>query len=202
MDIEAIVKAWQSQKPPRPAEDEDTLVQRAIRNSRKLDRGVFWRDVRESVVAVALAVLCIVLAHTLARREWPMYAAALCLMWIPFFLVADRRRQPKPRADATTVEAIEESLQRVDHQIWLLRKVVWWYLLPCGLAFLFISGEACFQVLQEDRLLNYGPFLKSIGWCTALYIGIYFLNQWAVRSPLMPLKRELEAALKELRRDA
>jgi hypothetical protein len=53
--------------------------------------------------------------------------------------VLDRRRHPQkpPEPGEPLVKTVQDSLNQVDHQIWLLRNVAWWYLLPPGLAVAF-----------------------------------------------------------------
>ena len=93
---------------------------------------------------------------------------------------------------------MESSLAQVEHQIWLLRNVHWWYLLPLALSALPFFGQVAWQE-------------RSGGWWTALGVSmvvalvvivlavIYWLNQYAVRSELEPRRRELETHAHESR---
>ena len=54
---------------------------------------------------------------------------------------------------------MESSLAQVEHQIWLLRNVFWWYLLPLALATLAFFGQVAWQV-------------RSGGWLMALVVGL------------------------------
>jgi membrane protein YdbS with pleckstrin-like domain len=86
---------------------------------------------------------------------------------------------------------VESSLAQVEHQIWLLRNVLWWYLLPLALSALAFFAQVAWQE-------------RSGGWWTALavsvvialvvivFAGVYWLNQYAVRSELEPRRLELE----------
>ena len=95
-------------------------------------------------------------------------------------------------------QRVESSLAQVEHQIWLLRNVLWWYLLPPGLAILAFFGQCAWEA-------------RSGGWWVALVIagmvavealifaGVYWLNQHAVRSELEPRRQELQALLASLK---
>ena len=87
---------------------------------------------------------------------------------------------------------------QVEHQIWLLRNVLWRYLLPLALSGLAFFGQVAWQE-------------RSGGWWTALAVsevvalvvivlaGVYWLNQYAVRSELVPRRQELETLLMSLK---
>ncbi len=61
---------------------------------------------------------------------------------------------------------------------WLLKNVFWWYLAPlaAGLVIWFAYCNAYIDIAVS----------------LALYAGVYWLNQWAVRKELLPRKQELE----------
>jgi len=88
-------------------------------------------------------------------------------------------------------------LAQVEHQIWLLRNVFWWSLLPLALSGLaFIA-----QVAWQERS---GGWWTAVGASEVVGIGVivlavvYWLNQYAVRSELEPRRRELESLLMSL----
>jgi hypothetical protein len=82
------------------------------------------------------------------------------------------------------------------HQIWLLRNVWWWYLLP-----LFVGANVCFtgtvaRVEPQNALrVGCGYFV----FCVLLFWGIYWFNQFAVRKSLQPRLKELDALLEDLK---
>ncbi len=127
---------------------------------------------------------------------WTWYLTVPALVWIAGFMLADRmghKRQP-PEPGEPLRQRVESSLAQVEHQIWLLRNVLWWYLLPLALPMLAFLG----QVAWETR---------SGGWLAAVMVsvvvivfaGVYWLNQYAVRSALEPRRQELEALLTSLK---
>ena len=122
------------------------------------------------------------------------------MLWVAGYMLADRmrhKRQP-PEPGEPLRQHVESSLAQVEHQIWLLRNVLWWDLLP--LAFSILAFFA--QVAWQER---------AGGWWTALVVsmvvalvaivfaGVYWLNQYAVRAELEPRRRELETLLMSLK---
>jgi hypothetical protein len=115
-------------------------------------------------------------------------------------MLADRLRHPRrsPDPGEPLVQCVESSLAQVDHQIWLLRNIGWWYLLPLAVPALAF-------------VLHVGWQTRKGGWGTALgtamvgaVVGLtlawaYRMNQVAVRDNLEPRRRELQALLEGLR---
>ena len=101
-----------------------------------------------------------------------------------------------PKHSDPLAHCIKVSLAQVEHQIWLLRNVLWWYLLPFTVGIALFWSHVAWQA--RDNVAG----LKFIGLCFAglfvLYTGIYYLNQYAVRKGLIPRRRELESLLKNL----
>src|SRR5439155_3701543 len=121
--------AWQAQ--PRPTIDAELLLAEVRRNRRRFAAALFWRDVREVGVSLLMVPLWVYLGAALAL-PWTWYLMVPTLLWYPGFLLADRHRHPRqpPDSGQPLVRCVEESLAQVEHQIWLLRNVGWWGLLP------------------------------------------------------------------------
>jgi hypothetical protein len=111
------------------------------------------------------------------------------------FMLVDRlrhRRQP-PEPDEPLRQCVADSLAQVEHQIWLLKNIFWWYILPSALAMLAFFTQ-----------LNW----LAGGWRTGLVMAqvvvvgtlvfVYWLNQVAVRTELEPRRRELQSLLTSL----
>jgi len=122
-------------------------------------------------------------------------------------MVTDRliqkRRQPKVTEILTA--CIKTSLYKINHQIWLLKNVLWWYLLPPGVGIAIFMGYIAFVVVGRDAISgSIGLILFFSGYLIFvffLYWGIYWLNQMAVRKELLPRKQELEQILESLNDD-
>jgi hypothetical protein len=195
MNFEDLQKAWKSQDTgARLVIDADILLNEVRRNQQQFRATIFWRDVREVGAAFLLAVFFVVLG--IQRHDWTHGLVALACFGVGAFMMADRLRQRRmqPAADATLKSCVETSLRQVNHQIWLLKNVFWWYLLPIAAA-LGISTCAAFLRVQHPgrgAFIGWGAFVL---FGALLYWGIYWVNQFAVRKSLDPRRQELETLL-------
>jgi hypothetical protein len=200
MNPDDFKQAWQRQSSrARLMIDAELLLKEVRRNELYFTATIFWRDVREVGISLLMVPLWLYLGvkHS---SPWTWYLAVPALLWIAGYMLADRmrhKRQP-PEPGEPLRRRVESSLAQVEHQIGLLRNILWWYLLPLALAGLAFFGQVAWQE-------------RSGGWWTALAVsevvafgglvlaGIYWLNQYAVRSELEPRRRELETLLMSLK---
>jgi hypothetical protein len=199
MDPDNVKQAWQAQtSQTRLTMDAEQLLNEVRRKQQRFTATIFWRDVREVGTCLLLLPLWLYLGvkHSLS---WTWYLTVPALLWIGGYMLADRMRHKRqsPEPGEPLRQCAERSLAQVEHQIGLLRNVLWWYLLPLALSFLAFIGQGAWQE-------------RSGGWWTALAIsevvtiggivfaGIYWVNQYAVRAGLEPRRRELEALLRTL----
>ena len=125
-----------------------------------------------------------------ADRDWTDCLVALACFGVGVFMVVDRllQRRKQPRRSDSLVGCVETSLHQVNHQIWLLKNVFWWYLLPLSAA-LGVSGSPCPVGMRATGTC------QLIGWCVYVVVFvlldwfIYWLNQAAVKKSLEPRKR-------------
>ena len=199
MNPDDFKRAWQAQGPPTHLTSKaDLLLEEVRRSQRRFTATIFWRDVREVGICLLLLPLWV---HLGVKRSspWTWYLAVPAALWIAGYLLADRMRHKRqlPGPGEPLRRYVEISLAQVGHQIRLLRNVLWWYLLPIALAMLAFFGQVAWQE-------------RSGGWWTALAVsevvalgvvvlaGVYWLNQYVVRTDLEPRCRELEAMLMSL----
>jgi len=199
MNPDNFQQAWQGQSSQtRLTIDADLLLQEVQRNERHFTATIFWRDVREVGVALLLVPLWIYLGVKLSL-PWAWYLTVPVLVWVAGFMLADRMRHKRrpPEPGEPLRQRVESSLAQVEHQIWLLRNIFWWYWLPLALSSLAFFGQIAWLG-------------RSGGWGTALMVAFvvliavialasaYRLNQNAIRSELVPRRQELEALLASL----
>jgi hypothetical protein len=199
MDPDNLKQAWQTQSSPRRLTiDAELLLREVQRNQQHFSTTIFWRDVREVGVALVMIPVWVFLGVRF-HLPWAWYFTAPVLLWIAVFMLVHRMRyKQQPHASGESLrQRLENSLAQVEHQIWLLRNVLWWYLLPPALSILAWFGQVAWLG-------------RSDGWLTALVFGfgtlvvalvfvcIYWLNQEAVRSCLEPRREELKALLESL----
>jgi hypothetical protein len=200
MDPDILKKAWNTQSSQsRLTVDVDQLLRDLQRQEQCFTAKIFWRDSREVGVALLMVPLWCYLGVKLSLH-WTWYLMVPAMLWIALYMLVDRMRQkrqlPEP-GDSLRCHA-ESLLAQVEHQVSLLRSVLWWYLLPLGLSALpFFS-----QIAWQER---------SAGWPTALgasltvavmvlaFAFIYWLNQCSVRTELEPRRRELQTLLMSLK---
>jgi hypothetical protein len=193
VDPDNFKQAWKTQSSQtRLTIDAELLLKEVRRNQRYFAAMIFWRDVREVGISLLMVPLWLYLGVKLSL-PWTWYLTVPAMVWIAGYMLADRmrhNRQP-PEPGEPLRQRVESSLAQVEHQIWLLRNVLWWYLLPLALSALAFIGQVAWQE-------------RSGGWWTALavsvvialvvivFAGVYWLNQYAVRSELEPRRVELE----------
>src|SRR5687767_749606 len=136
MSPDDLRRAWQAQTShTRLRVDAELLLQEVRRNQRFFTAMLFWRDVREVGLSLLLVPLWFYLGATLSL-PWAWYYTVPVLLWIAGFMLVDRirfRRQ-HPEPGESLRRCVESSLAQVEHQIWLLRNVLWWALLPFALS--------------------------------------------------------------------
>ncbi len=195
MNFEDLQKTWQAQ--PAGATltiGADVLLREVRRNQRHFVALIFWRDAREIVVCVIL-VACFGWQGW-RQQDWTDFLLALAGLWVGAFMVVDRVRQRRktPRNSDSLRGCVETSLHQVKHQIWLLKNVAWWYLLPilAALVVLLVVSTWRSWLNGFDALFGLGI---AAGVCGLVFWGVYWLNQQAVRKYLEPRRHELEALL-------
>jgi hypothetical protein len=193
VDPDPLKPAWQAQ--PWPAIDPERLLAEVRRKRRCLAAAIFLRDVREVGVSLLMVPLWVYLGAT-HSLPWTWYLVVPAALWVAGFLLADRRRHPQrpPDPGEPLVRCVEGSLAQVEHQIWLLRNVAWWYLLPLAVPVMVFVGH----VNWRSAAGGWGAAFATagVGAVVGLILaGVYRLNQAAVRGELEPRRWELQALL-------
>ena len=199
MDPDSFKEAWKTQSSQtRLTIDADLLVKEVRRNERYFAAMIFWRDAREVGVSLLMVPLWLYLGSK-QSAPWTWYLTVPVLLWVAGYMLVDRMRFTRklPEPGESLRQGVKNSLAQVEHQIWLLRNVHWWALLP-----LAAGGMAYFsQVAWQER---------GGGWWTAFFAsivitllitvlaGVYWVNQYAVLRQLEPRRRELETLLMSL----
>jgi len=202
MSPDDFQQAWQaSASQSRVTIDADLLVKEVRRNQQQFACTILARDIREVGVALILIPVWLYLGSWLSL-PWTWYLTIPGLIWIAAFMLVDRRRhsQRPPEPDGPLREQITYSLAQVEHQIWLLRNVLWWYILPIAVPCLaFFVQNAWESYVRGREFVDFvPPFLFSATVCGGIMAFVYWLNQKAVRSGLEPRRKELETLLSSL----
>lgn len=191
MNFDDFQKAWQAQDAAKGISlNEDALLNEVRRNQENFRGTIFWRDLREVGVAVVLVPIFLVSGWIV---HWTLYLCAFGCLVVGGFMLLDRRRHKRKTPDlrSSLKDCVITSLSEINHQIWLLKNILWWYLLPLGVPILLFFSWEVWDVP--------GPMLQTIlallfldGILIALYAFIHWLNQHAVRKHLEPRRLELE----------
>jgi hypothetical protein len=192
MSLDDLQQTWQSQDPLRLSIEPNGLLVELRRKQREFKVTLFWRDFRE--VAAAVVVTVVFAIYGLAFGDWPWFLVAGSGVFVGGFILFDRFRR-RGRAAAfgdSLVGCVEASLDEVEHQIWLLRNIFWWYLLPptIGLVTVFVYDAIGIDATIWWRWIE---FLIPIAIIAVVFGGAYWLNQYAVRANLEPRRQELLA---------
>jgi hypothetical protein len=198
MSLDDLQRTWQSQSGSRISVEPQLLLQVLRRNQRNFKLMIFWRDFREVFVAAVMAVYFAWIG--LSRDGWPWVLLGGTCLWVGGFFLVDRfrRRGLAAQFGDSLLGCVEASLADVEHQIWLLKNVFWWYILPpsLGMAIALIHGA-----LKADDVpwwLAWALFLLIGLLCAAVMVGVYWINQVAVRNELEPRRQELLAVRENL----
>jgi Na+/proline symporter len=197
MNFEDLQKTWQSQDASAKVTiNADVLLKEVRRNQRQFWATIFWRDLRE--VGVAFLLTLFFLHQGMRHHDWTDHLLAFAGFGVGTFMVVDRllQRRKQPVANDSLKSCIESSLLQVNHQIWLLKNVFWWYLMPFAAA----VGISISHSALHARNPGFAAMIAGVValFVTLLYWGIYWLNQFGVRKCLEPRRQELETLLASL----
>jgi hypothetical protein len=199
MDPDNLKQAWQTQTAQtRLTIDAELLVKEVRRNQQYFAATIFWRDFREVGISLLMVPLWIFLGIR-QSSPWTWYLTVPALLWIAGYMLADRmrhKRQPAGTGEPLR-QHVESSLAQVEHQIWLLRNVFWWYLLPLALSLLAFISQLAWQ-LRSGGWRTAFAVVGAVALIALVFAGIYWLNQYAVRAALEPRRQELETLLMSL----
>ena len=168
MTFNELQKTWRDQQAgDKLAIDTDLLLNEVKRNKKNFESTIFWRDARE--VGVGIVMFPLFVYWGLKYKFWSLHVIALSIAFIVVFMVADRilsyRRQPQ--CNDTLLGCIESSLRQVKHQIWLLKNVLWWYLMPPSIGIGIFIICCAFSVIKAIGVANSARYL--------VFMLVYFI---------------------------
>lgn len=192
MSPDEFQKAWKAHSSEtRITIDADVLLKEVQRSRQGFRSMILFRDIREAGIAMVMIPLWFVLG-IMTSQPWSWYLTVPALLWIAGFTIVDRLRHPKdPTSGAALMDSVKGSLSEVEHQIWLLRNVFWWYLLPCTISILFYFAHTAWLTSGGNWLIAVGIATPFFAFLIVLYGFIYYINQYAVRTQLEPRRQEL-----------
>jgi hypothetical protein len=192
MNADHFQQAWRAQASrTRVTIDAELLLKEVQRNQRDFRATILHRDVIEVGVGLLLLPYWFYQGLT-SSLPWTWWLTVPAIIWVIGFFLVDRWRHPQTPSDPgePLITCVKNSLAQVEHQIWLLRNVGWWYLLPFAISILAFFAHVAWQS-SDDWLQALGVAAPLCVFILALYTFIYWLNQRCVRKQLEPRRQEL-----------
>ncbi len=170
MEPDKYQQAWQAQSSETHVTiDADLLLKEVQHNQRNFRATIFCRDFIEVGVAIVL-LPCWFYAGIRYSLPWTWYLTVPALVWVAGFVLVDRKRHPQQQSEpgGPLLKSVKESLTQVEHQIWLLRNVFWWYLLPFTISILAFFAHVAWSS-------------RSAGWLAALIFFVILFIRLFIR---------------------
>lgn len=209
MSFDELQLAWQHGRASTPSVKTDPKILAQVRrDSRRFSRRIFWRDVREIVASLFVALVFGKIAWSAQAEGSPAWLAWIAMalpLGVAAFFVIDRwvmHRREDPRGESLLAE-IERAKRAVDHQISLLQSLFWWYLLPIILSGIFLVLQVVlYAPMNVPPALAIGLkiTMAAIGLLPLIFLcgWVSKLNKKAIRENLQPQSDELAARRREL----
>ena len=199
MSLDKLQQAWEAESSHLNATFDPNRLSKEVDHSHKsFQSTIFWRDVREVGTSLVMVPIWLVLGSMLSL-PWTWYLTVPAMLWIAGFMLVDRKRHPQHASvpGEPVLIGASKSLAQVDHQIWLLRNVFWWYLLPPSLSIMAFFVQIAWTT--SDGWLEFAAFAGFLGlFLFLLYGWVYRVNQSAVRDQLEPRRNDLRKLISYL----
>ncbi|TWT58072.1 hypothetical protein KOR42_14420 [Thalassoglobus neptunius] len=202
MNLDEYRQAWKEDEAQMNITfDSDLLSKEVLRSHQSFQSMIYWRDFREVGVSLVMIPLWLLLGSMMSL-PWTWYLTIPALIWIAAFIFVDRSRHPQrpSHPGEPLLFYAKESLEQTEHQIWLLRNIFWWYLLPFCISIMAFFVNVAWN--SSDGLLGFS-LLSGIGaiFLYVIYSAVYRLNQTAVTEQLEPRRDDLQRLIDSLERE-
>lgn len=203
MTLDKFQKAWKAEaQQVQVSFDAELLTQKVKQAQASFRSMILMRDVREIGVSLSLIPIWITMGIA-ASLPWTWYLTVPVLLWMAGFVWVFRLRNPQARSEPgePLTFYLQQSLNQIERQIWLLKNVFWWSLLPCT-----ISCMAFFIQSGRDSTGSWwgAAIIALFGGIFIFYVyrWIYGINQKAVREQLSPQRDKLQKLIDSLESDS
>lgn len=197
MKFDDLKASWQSKiESDKGAQDLTLMIKLLAKETSKVDKSIRRRDIIEiSIALLLIPVWSWKLLHAASLvQSIGLWIGILACLYIPYKLVkAKRVDAPK---DSSVMAFLQVEKVKIENQIKLLESVAVWYLSPLMLSIVLVTAgarvdESGIPQITEQLAVYYG-------FCTLLYVGIYFLNKRAVKKKLKPLLDKVKQRIRDL----
>ncbi len=176
-----LQKLWTAETPARLTNEErDMTMETAQRTVAALDRRLRWREYREILPAILVSAMfgaAFANSDTMLAKGGALTIIAGCA-WIVYYMLRHGRGPENPSPAMPLSEYRAGIAAKFDHQIGLLRRVKYWYVLPLYLGMVLFTAS---DIERNDWVVR--PFVwRFLGGATAFCGFTIWLNEvWAVR---------------------
>jgi len=171
------------------------------RNVNNFDRraNISWKLELLTCIAVIAAVILIWLVRMPTEKLSLMYHIGMLAMVVSCAFVAAKiiwNRRILTTDDWTLSSKLNIQIEKREKETKLLKTVAYWYLTPLLIA-VFLSSYG-------GHVQRTGSYIPDVGlwiyWtvCLVLYIGIYFFNQYRIKTKIQPILDQLYLLRREL----
>ena len=196
MDFEDLKVVWESQnEKPLYAINEDGLHSILRRNRRRFKRSIFLRDLREIGISLAMFLMLLyagipdygLLKDLVLWEIVAMFTAAgLWLFYALYILVHRKRQESRERQYPSSLRGdLDREIAQTEYQIRMAKNILWWGLLPTGVAGLLgilVTVESSWARL----LLILAVLLIMVG-------AELWTKKRKIKRDFLPRQRELES---------
>lgn len=201
MKLDDLKQAWQEEvkvleNQPNIADAIDAIQS----ETQKLDRSIKFRDITESLIALALVPIWIyhMFSYGHLIELAGLVVLTLSCLYIPFKL--HQARQPKANKLTSVKAFLQLEKTKVEAQVKLLGSVASWYLIPLFVGIVLVRLGANFDVdghfVVDSMITHYLPLV------VVFFALIYFANKHAVRKKFMPVLEKINQRLSELEQNS
>lgn len=143
----------------------------------RFDRKIFWRNLRECLAAAVVTPLFTWMSfhavNTLQRTG--LLIVAVSGLWIVFFLLRYARASAPVNPDQDFSAYRRALVERFDRQIWVLKSVKYWYLLPPWIGLMLNTAGLMLNHLHKGSSLL--PDVVAAVIYTAFFAFVWWLNE-------------------------
>ena len=95
----------------------------------------FWVDISVISFFLCVGVFMLWSAFRDIQKDWPWLIYAASVAWVVGYILFNRwrRRRDAAHYDEPLLAHVEWSIKDIEHQMWLDRYSLWWYILPIAL---------------------------------------------------------------------
>ncbi len=203
MKLDELKEAWKSQD-TRTTVQTVLLLESIRKKQRRHNRVIVLRNIREGWLTILAAVYftCSAESDAVSKAQlWPFYLAMAILFGIGVFRVLDSRRQRRRALEYkdSTLAFVECSLLHINHRIWLLENIIWWWILPVVVGGILVIAQIVMVVGLQEPAALFRELGKGVGIACVILGVLYWGNLWTARKYWQPRKAELEAIADSLK---